>query len=131
VPNKFGIMAADMMHSPSGDRVPLQGVQSHPDYQWTYVIQGAEESPGAIAEKILGPEQSWRYVELLTANPQKPIKGKVVSPNPSDDELNFVSVAMGESLSIPRTWNAWIDETGVPAGKSQHWPAPTMKGAAQ
>lgn len=124
-PNTYGLLAADPMRSPTGSATaPRAGVQSHPDYQWTYVVQDATESPGSIAEKVLGPEQAWRYVELLTANPQKPIKGKVVTPDPSDDELNFVSLAVGEKIVVPRSWNAWIDETGVPMGKSQVWPAP-------
>jgi hypothetical protein len=123
--NAYGLLAADLAHSPTGgSSAPRAGVQSHPDYQWSYVVQSGTESPGSIAEKMLGAEQAWRYVELLTANPQKPIKGKVVTPDPNDDELNFVSLAVGERLVVPRTWNGWIDETGVPSGKSMVWPAP-------
>lgn len=126
VPNKYGVMGSDPRRSPTGsDTAPRQGVQSHPDYQWTYVVGSNEESPGAIADKILGPEQGWRYVELLTANPKKEIKGKIVSPDPNVDELNFVSLTLGEKLAIPRSWNPWIDETGVPAGRNNVWPAPT------
>lgn len=131
-PNSHGILASDPMRSPSGGPGSSRsGVQSHPDYQWSYVVQTDSESPGSIADKILGSEQAWRYVELLTANPSKPIKGKVVTPDPNDDELNFVSLSVGERLLIPRSWNAWIDETGVPSGKSQVWPAPVFKGGAQ
>lgn len=112
------------MHSPTGSaQAPRAGVQSHPDYQWTYVVQTADESPGSIASRVLGESQGWRYVELLASNPQKPTKGRIVSPEASEDELNFTELVVGEKLAVPRSWNPWLDETGIPSGKSP-WPAP-------
>ena len=123
-PNAAGFLAGDPLHSPTGSaRAPRLGAQSHPDYQWTYVVQSADESPGSIASKVLGEAQGWRYVELLASNPHKPTKGKIVSPDATDDELNFTELAVGERLAIPRSWNAWIDETGVPSG-GKIYPAP-------
>ena len=87
-------------------------------------MQGADETPGSIAAKVLGPEQGWRYVELLTVNPQKTIKGSIVSPDATEEnELNFTEIKVGEKLAVPRSWNGWIDETGAPSGKNP-FPAP-------
>jgi hypothetical protein len=123
-PNAAGLLAGDPLHSPTGSaQAPRAGVQSHPDYQWTYVVRTADESPGSIAAQVLGEAQGWRYVELLASNPQKPTKGAIVSPEPTEDELNFVDLKVGEKLAVPRSWNAWIDETGIPSGKSPY-PAP-------
>lgn len=123
-PNAAGFLAGDPLHSPTGSaQAPRAGAQSHPDYQWTYVVQTAEESPGSIAAKVLGPEQGWRYVELLASNPHKPTKGRIVSPDPVEDELNFAELKVGEPLAVPRSWNPWLDETGIPSGKSPY-PAP-------
>lgn len=123
-PNAAGFLAADPLHSPTGSaRAARSGIQSHPDYQWTYVVQTADESPGSIATKVLGEAQGWRYVELLASNPHKPTKGKVVTPDPTDDELNFTELSVGEKLAVPRSWNPWIDEAGVPSG-GKIYPAP-------
>lgn len=120
-----GIYSTDPAHSPSGpSRTPSAGVQSYPDHHWSYTVRSANESAGSIAEMILGADQAWRYVELLVANPQKPVRGSRVVPEGSDDELNFVSLAVGEKLRLPRSWNGWIDEVGNPRGRSEPWPAP-------
>lgn len=117
-PNKFGLIGCDPFHTPSGKHSPyaVPGFATHPDYQWCYVVQEGD-SAGSITEMFFGPTDGWRYTELLAANPQKTTKGTTVSPDGSDNELNFASMAVGETLYLPRTWNSHIDQTGIPRSK--------------
>lgn len=117
--NQYGLVGCDPYHTPSGKTDPrvVAGYATHPDYQWCYVVRDGD-SAGSITEMFFGADQGWRYTELLAANPKKQIKGKVVTPDGSEDELNFVSLVVGETLFLPRTWNGYIDQTGVPRAKS-------------
>lgn len=122
--NKWGIKGCDPFHTPTGsNQAPTPGVQSDVDYQWCYVVRDGD-TPGDVAAMVLGPEQAWRYVELLTANPEKATKGSVVAPDAGDDEMNFVQWNVGETVRLPRTWNAWIDQVGSPRGESAPYMPP-------
>lgn len=113
--NKWGLVGCDPFHTPSGSNAPSkQGIATHPDYQWCYVVQ-AGDSAGSITDMFFGPEEGWRYVELLAANPHKLTKGTTVSPDAEPtSELNFADMVVGERLYLPRTWNAQIDQIGTP-----------------
>ncbi len=117
--NQFGLVGCDPYHTPSGKTSPkaIAGYATHPDYQWCYVVKDGD-SAGSITEMFFGPAYGWRYTELIAANhPQKQIMGTTVSPDGSDNELNFNSLNAGEVLKLPRTWNDRIDQTGVPRAK--------------
>lgn len=117
-PNSHGLVGCDPYHTPSGNTAPyaVPGFATHPDYQWCYIVRDGD-SAGSITEMFFGPSEGWRYAELLAANPQKATKGTTVSPDGSDNELNFASMTVGETLYLPRTWNSHIDQTGVPRTK--------------
>lgn len=122
--NKWSIVGCDPFHTPSGSNAPaMPGLQSHADYQWCYVVRDGD-TPGDVAALILGPEQGWRYVELLTANPEKAIRGSVIAPDAGDKELNFQDWAVGEVVRLPRTWNPWIDQVGSPRGEAAPYMPP-------
>lgn len=118
--NKWSILGCDAIHSPSGSTLaPMPGVQSHPDYQWCYVVRDGD-TPGDVAALILGPDQGWRYVELITSNPDMATKGSVIAPDAGDAELNFADAdwKIGRVVRLPRTWNPWIDQVGSPRGET-------------
>lgn len=122
--NKWGIKGCDPFHTPTGsNQAPTPGVQSDPDYQWCFVVPDGS-TPGDVAAMVLGPDQSWRYVELLTANPEKATKGSVVAPDAGDEEMNFVQWKVGETVRLPRTWNPWIDQVGSPRGETAPYMPP-------
>lgn len=124
-PNKWSILGCDPFHSPSGTGPIQPGTQSHADYQWCYVIR-EDDSPGDVAAGVLGPEQAWRYVELLTANPEMKTKGSIVAPDAGDAEMNFADGEWtpGHTVRMPRTWNPWIDQTGAPRGERAPYMVP-------
>lgn len=116
--NTYGLLGCDPIHTPSGKTSPVAvpGYATHDDYQWCYVVQPGDNA-GTITEKFWNSKDGWRYIELLTANPEKLTVGSVVTPDGSGDQLDFASIEAGEVLRLPRTWNRHIDQTGVPASK--------------
>lgn len=121
IPNQWGLLGCDRVHAVSANGAAVPGVQTAPDYQWCYVVNGAGDSAGAIAERVLGAQQAWRYVELLSANPSKEVAGKLEGAGTAS-ELNFKSLSVGETLFLPRTWNPWIDQLGTPRGQLTPFP---------
>lgn len=117
--NAYGLVGCDPYHTPSGKTSPVavSGYATHPDYQWCYRVK-AGDTAGSITEMFWNEKDGWRYIELLTANPQKLTVGSVVTPDENGDQLDFASLKEGEIIYLPRTWNAYIDQTGVP--KSQY-----------
>lgn len=117
-PNAYGLIGCDPYHTPSGKVSPVAvpGYATHPDYQWCYRVK-AGDTAGSITEMFWNEKDGWRYIELLTANPEKLTVGTVVTPDGTGDQLDFASLKEGETIYLPRTWNEYIDQTGVPRSK--------------
>lgn len=101
---------------------PTAGYQSDGLHHWCYLL-AEDETAGDIAAAITGEEA--RYQELVLANPDLKtvgIPGKV-----GPDEWNFApgSLALGSKLTLPQTWNPWIDELGQPRGQVASFPEDT------
>jgi hypothetical protein len=97
------------------EHIDRNQVASDPIYQWAYtVIDG--DTAGRITEKHVGDRS--RYVELIAANPQK----KWIK----DPEPNFEDIVVGEKLYLPKAWNPWISEHGVPRRNAPYPPYDAM-----
>lgn len=108
-----GYKAPDPIRRKSDDTTfpLLSGVASGMDHQWCInIVDG--DTAGRIAEETVGNRD--RYIELLSANPDK---AQIISP-----EMNFASLCVGERLFLPRSWNTHIDQKGMPAGKRGPYP---------
>lgn len=114
-PNGYGLVGCDPIHTPSGKSNPpaVPGYATQADYQWCYRVK-AGDTAGSITEMFWNEKDGWRYIELLTANPHKLTVGYVVTPDGNGEQLDFADLKEGETLYLPRTWNAYIDQTGVP-----------------
>jgi hypothetical protein len=101
---------------------PKVGLASEPLHHWCYLLADGETA-GDIAAAITGEEA--RYQELLLANPEVPKVGTPGHVGP--EEWNFApgSLAPGARLSIPQTWNPWIDQLGNPRGQRMAFPDDT------
>lgn len=82
-----------------------QGID--PSNRATYIVE-AGDTPIKIARKVVGDGNRWR--ELILANPTKPTK-------PSGaDKGNFVSLRVGERLSLPKSWETAVEKGVTPSG---------------
>jgi len=113
---------------------------SNPIFQWTYTVQSGD-SPRLITKKYLGLDyvhakdpaltHSWDYAycELIDANvPPESTVGERSNPNgrvKADGTVvppyNFTSLMPGDVLKIPKSWNPWVSETGMPKGAAAPW----------
>ncbi len=103
-----------------GNKQPQSGYQSSPFWRWCYFVKPGD-SAGSISERITGDNS--RYIEILTANPDIPKKGKmgeVVGPNAWDFADGIL--VEGTKIYIPQTMNSWIDQFGIT--KAGHYPFP-------
>lgn len=100
------------------DGVAQADCRSLPTTQWwsgPYNKTGVGSGYGGpfyLAEAITG--NGLRYVELIMANPEKKTVGDPT--NPMLTGYSFVSLAEGERVRIPRTWNQYIDQIGDYSG---------------
>ncbi len=98
--------------NPTGG-APIAGQASAVDYPWCHRVE-VGQSAGSIAAEVTGDAS--RYKELLAANTHKP------TAITSQGEVNFTSLCVGERLSIPSSWNPWIDQTGASRGNKTPFP---------
>jgi hypothetical protein len=94
---------------------PVAGCQSLPSTQWwtgPYSKMGI--SLRYLAESITG--NAARYVEFMIANPEKATVGD--PKDALDSGYGFVSLAEGERIRVPMTWNSMLDQTGDSSGGS-------------
>lgn len=115
--DSFELLSAEPIGSlPPG--VAKENCRSLPTTQWwsgpynkTSVASGYG-GPFYLAEAITG--NGLRYVELIMANPEKKTVGDPM--NPMLTGYSFVSLAEGERVRIPATWNQNIDQIGEYSG---------------
>lgn len=111
-------------------KAPMPGYQSNPLFQWVYTVANGD-SPWLIATGAFGPTAPIaRVVELIQNNPVEVLTGRKMQTkgdpmNPNTSGYNFVTLLPGDVLRIPKTWNAWIDQTGKTRGAAAPWPPPT------
>ncbi len=106
----------------SPTRPPKAGLQTHPDFTWKQTYDAAAvdlkgkplaKTPLEIATKVFGPEMAKaRYVEMFIANPDR------APANPLSTDWK-APLKTGDVYLFPKTWNAWIDQTGRFAGKPE------------
>lgn len=98
---------------------PTAGYASDALHHWCYMLAEGETA-GDIAAAITGEEA--RYQELVLANPE--IKTVGIPGKVGPDEWNFApgSLPLGGKLTLPQTWNPWIDEVGQPRGQVVSFP---------
>jgi hypothetical protein len=115
------------MCSEGGGHTSIAGYQSDPLAHWCYLLAEGETA-GDIAAAITGEEA--RYQELVLANPE--IKTVGVPGKVGPDEWNFApgSLPLGGKLTLPQTWNPWIDGAGMPRGTTAPFPEDTRKPGA-
>lgn len=114
----------------SGDDCARAGIASNPDFQWLYMVKEGD-NPALITKRYLGtdnrepidPSSSAQtaYVELIDANPDQGVN-EGNRNNPWSTGYNFARLMPGDTLKIPRAWNAYIDEQGNPRGKLAPFP---------
>lgn len=110
--------------------VAKPGYQSNPLFQWVYTVANGD-SPWAIATLAFGPSAPIaRVVELIQYNPTEVLTGRKMQTkgdplNPNTSGYNFVTLLPGDVLRIPKTWNAWVDQTGKARHGAAPWPPPT------
>lgn len=112
-----------------GGSCARKGVASNPDFQWRYLVQEGD-SPTRITKRYLGtdnrepvnPSSGARtaYVELIDENPDQGTVGQ--RQNPWTTGYNFARLNPGDTLNLPRAWNAYIDEQGNPRGQTSPFP---------
>ena len=99
---------------------PTVGIASSPGYHWCHVVREGDNA-GNIAKRVVG--DSDRYLELLSANPKKPVE-IVTDPKTGARELNFKigALCVGERLNLPASWNPWMDQLGNARGMLAPFP---------
>lgn len=89
---------------------PVAGKASSLAYRWCVEVKDGDTA-GSIAKSITGDPR--RYLELLAANPTIPRK-----VDPATNEVNFAwpKDCAGLRLTLPLSWNPWMDQTGKARG---------------
>lgn len=106
---------------------PRKGIARDPARQVNWNVRPGE-SPTKITALVFGNDRAkapgtdkYRFVELIQTNAAKATVGNAA--NPWSSGYNFASLNPGESLMLPLSWNPWIDQTLVPRGTAEPFPA--------
>lgn len=106
----------------------LKGAKTNPSFRWLHEVKEGE-SASRIAAYFFGSAGSRpnRWAELITENPTDYYSGAALpttgnASNPAS--FNWTSLPVGTVLRIPKSWNGWIDQTGVTKGSSIPYPDP-------
>ena len=92
-------------------------VASNPYFTWKVVIKSGD-SPSALVSRVFGSDSIPRRTELIDLNPTEFYTGRKLGSigSPNTNLYNFTSLQPGDVLLVPRSWNPWIDQTGLYRG---------------
>lgn len=117
--------------SRAGGLPPRAGVASNPVFQWEHVVIAGDNASKIAAAYFGSGATRARVDELINLNDHE-VNGRYLGPIRSDwaagtpgqtpGVLNWTSLIAGDRLRIPKSWNAWIDETGKTRRDPQPWP---------
>jgi hypothetical protein len=119
-------------YSRAGGLPPRAGVASNPVFQWEHTVIAGDNASRIAAAYFGSGATRARVDELINHNPRE-VNGRNLGPIRSDwppgtpgqtpGVLNWTSLIAGDRLSIPKSWNAWIDETAKTKHDATPWPA--------
>ncbi len=120
-------------YSRAGGLPPRKGVASNPLFQWKHAVVAGDNASVITARYFGSGATRARVDELINNNPTEsngrnlgPIRSDWApgTPGQTPGVLNWTTLIAGDVLRIPKSWNAWIDETAIT--KRDPTPYPTV-----
>lgn len=118
-------------YSRAGGLPPRKGVASNPAFQWKHAVVAGDNASLITARYFGSGATRARVDELINNNPTEsngrnlgPIRSDWAAGTPGQTPgvLNWTTLIAGDLLRIPKSWNAWIDETAVTKRDPTPWP---------
>lgn len=118
-------------YSRAGGLPPRKGVASNPLFQWKHAVVAGDNASLITARYFGSGATRARVDELINNNPTEsngrnlgPIRSDWApgTPGQTPGVLNWTTLIAGDLLRIPKSWNAWIDETAVTKNDPTPWP---------
>lgn len=124
-----GVIVDDFNVPSSPDGSPAKkGIQSNPLFQWVAPIASGD-SAWAVTTRVFGKDAATpdRLVALIQNNPvewisKRPMPTVGDPNNPVSTGYNFKDLRVGDRLALPKSWNPWVDQTGVGRGGPLPYP---------